>query len=233
MSLAIVALALASSAPKTGDGLPPGENLRPPLRAATNSPKSGAREATYRFVACVVDRHADIMRRVIEVGSPRDYERMSDRMTHTYGCPLMGYVGDSFETQFSSDQASIRGTIAEAFLKKAGNMGRFAPLPLAPSYQRPWFALTSRPGPIDEMATCTADIAPEAIVGLLNTKQDSREENAAIRELMPAIGRCLVKDYTLHADKLALRSALAEALYHRAFDPPPPSNDPPAQGSKQ
>ena len=42
-----------------------------------------------------------------------------------------------------------------------------------------------------------------------------------IKALVPSLGPCLGRNYQLNANPMAIRSALAEALYHRTFDAAP------------
>ena len=116
-------------------------------------------------------------------------------------------------------QDVMRGMLAEAALGKIGNADALAPVSAPASYQRDWFAATSRNPAVDEMAVCTAETNPAGVRDLLGTTPESPEELAAAQSLSATLGPCLPQGATLKANRQALRAALAEALYHRATAP--------------
>lgn len=114
----------------------------------------------------------------------------------------------------------MRGMIAEAALRGSAAAAGLQPLPLQQKrYIRAWFVATGRDPAVDEMAACVADTNPHGITALLATSPDTAEESWAIGELNPTLQACLAARTQLHADRMALRAALADALYQRARDP--------------
>ena len=78
--------------------------------------------------------------------------------------------------------------------------------------------MTGRLKVIDEMAMCVAAIDPAGVLRLLATKPNSGAQQQAFNALSPSLGSCLAKGYQLDSKPTAVRSALAEALYHRDTD---------------
>lgn len=114
----------------------------------------------------------------------------------------------------------LRGMMAEAVLEKTGKDEALQPVSAEASYERPWFAITGRDRSVDEMAVCTAAQNPAGIVALLATRPESPEEMASVKALSGTLGPCLPQGATLKANRQSLRSALAEALFHRSVEPP-------------
>lgn len=220
MSGLLLALAFTAAAPKAGEDHEIGTLLKPALAPHSNTDQTGARRGLYRIVECAVTRREDVMRHVLDAGDDSSYEKAYRVFPGLRGCRTGGYINDNVdETMFNADHASVRGMIGEAILKNTGKLDGMSALPVEKTYSREWFALTGRPRPIDEMATCVAASDPSAIAALLHTEQETPEEIAAIRSAAPAMGGCLQTGYKLNANPLSLRAALAEALYHRVFDP--------------
>jgi hypothetical protein len=114
----------------------------------------------------------------------------------------------------------MRGMIAEAALRGSTTASALQPLPLQQKrYIRPWFVATGRDSAVDEMSACVADTDPAGIVALVATVPNSSQESWAIGDLSPWLGKCLARGAELHADRIALRAALADALYQRVRDP--------------
>jgi hypothetical protein len=181
-----------------------------------------AREIQYRYIECSVSRIASDMRRILDFGFKGNYANALDKMGKRRGCAFTGYIDNGNRTiSFLSDEATLRGMIAEAFVKKNGGAAGLAVKPLQAVYKREWHAITTRPAAVDEMATCVAETNPAGIVAVLRTGHGSPEEVAAIRTISPSLGTCLGVGAKLTANRTAIRSALAEALYHRSYDAPP------------
>lgn len=122
--------------------------------------------------------------------------------------------------QFTPEEAGVsmdvlRGRLAEqAILAQPAALSALPPLPLQQKrYIRPWFAATSRPVAVDEMAACMADTDPSGIAALIRTVPRSEDENSAIDALSPSLRKCLSANVRLDAGREALRAALADALY--------------------
>ena len=114
----------------------------------------------------------------------------------------------------------MRGLIAEAALRDLSAAASLQPLPFQQkSYARPWFIATGRDPAVDEMGACVADTDPPGILALVATAPNSSQESWAIGDLNAWLGRCLARGAQLHADRTALRAALADALYQRVRNP--------------
>jgi hypothetical protein len=114
----------------------------------------------------------------------------------------------------------MRGMIAEAALRSSSSAAALQPLPLQQKrYLRPWFAATGRDPAVDEMSACIADTNPGGILALVATAPGSAQESFALGDLTPSLQKCLAAGTQLHADRTALRAALADALYQRIRNP--------------
>ncbi len=225
MSLTLFLLALAAAGDtRPSDDPALGSLLKPRQEQVVNPGKNNPVEYTYRLIECSVIRREIPMRRILDLGTAKDYGSFMNNIPGLRGCNVGGYVGENIvETRFSFDQPTLRGMISEAILKKNQKLNGLPVLPRTQTYSRPWYGLTSRPQAVDEMATCVADTDPMGIANILMTVTNSPEEKTAIGVVAPTLGQCLATGSKLNANRLALRSALAEALYHRTFDPAPQS----------
>jgi hypothetical protein len=221
VSLAAALLLLAASAPVDDPEL--GSRLKPRVERGVVQDDKIARERIYRYMECAVNRNESSMRRALESGTQESFDTAMDQMEKRRGCNFTGYFSDGDRSvYFSFDNATQRGMIAEAFVKKRGGIAGMATNPPQTLYPRQWHAITTRPAAVDEMATCVAETNPAGIMQLLETGHGSPEEAKAIRTISPSLGTCLGAGAKLTANRTAIRSALAEALYHRMYDAPPP-----------
>jgi hypothetical protein len=114
-----------------------------------------------------------------------------------------------------------RGILAEVVLKKKNHIGAKAlplsALPFQDNYIRPWFAVSKRPKDIDIMGVCMVETQPAAVLELLDTKPQSLEEKKSIMNVVGLLGPCLRDGVELKADRLTLRSVMAEAYFHRIY----------------
>lgn len=114
----------------------------------------------------------------------------------------------------------IRGMIAEAALRDSSSAASLQPLPFQEKrYLRPWFIATGRDPAVDEMSACIADTDPSGILAVIATVPDSSQESWALGNISPWLGKCLAAGAQLQSDRIALRAALADALYQRVRDP--------------
>jgi len=218
LAIALVLLASAQS----GDTRV-GSRLDPATRKVANADTSGSDATLYRFVECAVARREVKVRAAIDARNEAAYQKALDSLSDVQRCAASAYVAeDASVITLTSDRGTMRGFIGEAFVKKEPKRAAgLAPLPLQRTYVRDWYEMTGRARPVDEMATCVADTNPAGIVALLKTRIGSSDEKAAVSALAPSLGQCLATGYKLNTNRLGLRTALAEALYHRAFDPAP------------
>lgn len=66
-----------------------------------------------------------------------------------------------------------------------------------------------------EFGDCVLLKSPQATIDYLRTEQDSKEEGAEIKKLMPALSPCVAAGQELELSHKALRIALNEPVYHR------------------
>jgi hypothetical protein len=177
----------------------------------------------YRFIECAVARREVRVRGLVDARSEAGYQNALNGLSDVQRCSIDAYVAqDASVVSFASDRGTLRGFVAEAYLKKDTRRAAvLAPQPLQRTYARDWYEMTDRSRPIDEMATCVAETNPAGILALLKTDMGTKAEAAAIAAISPSLGACLAAGYKLNANRLGLRTALAEALYHRTFDAPP------------
>lgn len=226
MSALAIALSLLLAAPQgtqdLTEGARTGSRLDPATRATTNADTSQRDAAMLRFVECAVSRREGKLRDMIDARTEQGYQKGLDALSCVQRCSLDAYISqDATVVSFGTERGTMRGFVAEAFVRKYSKRAEaLAPLPLQRTYSRDWFEMTGRARPIDEMATCVAETNPAGILALLKTGIGSAEEKAAIGALSPSLGACLATGYKLNANRLGLRTALAEGLYHRAFDAP-------------
>lgn len=226
MSALAIALSLLLAAPQgtqdLTEGARTGSRLAPATRATTNADSSARDAAMLRFVECAVTRREAKLRDMIDARTESGYQKGLDALSGVQRCSLDAYVSqDATVISFGTERGTMRGFVAEAFVKRYRKRAEaLAPVPLQRTYSRDWFDMTGRARPIDEMATCVAETNPAGILALLKTGIGSVEEKAAIGALSPSLGACLATGYKLNANRLGLRTALAEGLYHRAFDAP-------------
>lgn len=224
-ALAIALSLLLAAAQGTQDlteGARTGSRLAPATRATTNADSSARDAAMLRFVECAVTRREAKLRDMIDARTESGYQKGLDALSGVQRCSLDAYVSqDATVISFGTERGTMRGFVAEAFVKRYRKRAEaLAPVPLQRTYSRDWFDMTGRARPIDEMATCVAETNPAGILALLKTGIGSVEEKVAIGALSPSLGACLATGYKLNANRLGLRTALAEGLYHRAFDAP-------------
>jgi len=199
-----------------------GSRLEPSRRAVTNADHGRVRQTLYRFVDCAVSRRRTQVRKVIDARTKNEQELASTAFYDVQRCNLDAYVAEtSSMVSMTADTGSMRGMVAEVFLKRDDKLDGHEPRPRRRIYERDWFPITSRARQIDEMAVCVADTNPAGIATVLRSEIATKAERAAIMALAPSFGPCLATGYKLEADMAALRASLAEALYHRAFDPEP------------
>lgn len=226
MSALAIALSLLLAASQgtqdLTEGARTGSRLDPATRATTNADTSQRDAAMLRFVECAVSRREGKLRDMIDARTEQGYQKGLDALSGVQRCSLDAYISqDATVVSFGTERGTMRGFVAEAFVRKYSKRAEaLAPLPLQRTYSRDWFEMTGRARPIDEMATCVAETNPAGILALLKTGIGSAEEKAAIGALSPSLGACLATGYKLNANRLGLRTALAEGLYHRAFDAP-------------
>lgn len=219
MSTLFIALALLAG---SGEESRVGSRLDPALRKVNNADVSAMNGALYRFAECAVARREDQVRKFIDARDPETVAKSYAALDNVQRCSVGGYLGDDVSyITYNVDLGVSRGFVAEAFVKKDRKRAE-ALQPLAPqkTYTADWYAVTGRPRPIDEMATCVAATNPSGILSLLKTEIGSNAEKAAVGALAPSLGTCLAQGYKLNANRLSLRTALAEGLYHRTFDAP-------------
>ena len=217
-----IAIALALLAGAADGETRVGSRLDPAARQVNNADMSELNGALYRFMECAVARREVRVRAFIDA---RDVETMKQNyvaLSDVPRCSVGGYLGNDVDyISYNTDISVTRGFVAEAFIKKDRKRAEALPaLPLQKTYSADWYAVTGRPQPFNEMATCVAATNPAGILTLLKTGIGSKEEKAAVGTLTPTLGQCLATGYKLNANRLSLRTALAEALYHRTFDAP-------------
>ncbi len=197
-----------------------GSRLDPAERANPNSSSVRSPATVYRIVQCEVRRRPDKAAAFLGATDAAQAAQEENILLDAGDCDF-GWLADprSLEIQFNATQSVIRGMTAEVLLDRDKGADAMQPLAFQLHYPRSWHALTGRNNAVDEMATCVADIDPQGIRKVLATDFDSAEERAALQALAPEFGKCLQAGYKLEGNPLGLRTALAEALYYRAFHP--------------
>lgn len=198
-----------------------------PVAAAVlfGSPAAAAPIDQIRTVAelgsCMYVSHKNAALELLNTASASESEDALQRLKDEKTC--FGHIPS--ESRLDTEVAAyskglMRGMIAEAAIRGSSAAAGLQPLPLQQKrYVRPWFAATGRDPSVDEMSACIADTNPGGILALVATVPNSAEESWTIGDLSPSLKRCLAAGTRLHADRTALRAALADALYQRLRDP--------------
>ncbi len=185
--------------------------------AGTASDAAAVR-AAHSMAKCVATKRPAASQRILAAVDPAGLKSAHRSIwASELGCYSDFEDGDDRRFAVSSDVQ--RGLIAEQLLLRSDSRTRaLAPLPLRPgSYQRSWFAGTGRSAVADEMGTCLAETDPAGIHAVLVTSPTTAEEQSAFNVLTPAMGKCLSAGAKLMGTRQAIRAALADALYQRAF----------------
>ncbi len=221
--VSLLALLLGAQDAAPGSSARTGSRLDPESRAITNADTSQADATMYRFMECAVARRGSRLRVLIDTRSESEFQAAYRALDDVQRCNVDAYIDNTASTiGFSADRGTMRGFVAEVFIKQdKKRVAVLAPEPLQRIYTRDWFAMTSRAAAVDEMSTCVADIEPQGIAALLKSAIGSDDQKVAISALLPAVGLCLSKTVRLKTNPLGLRTALAEALYHRVYDAAP------------
>lgn len=136
--------------------------------------------------------------------------RMSDCLSASVDQFLSGQVSMTIQPTM------VRGVIAEALYKLqfAGRPQPTSHVSAAPIIPAATVDPSNREEAIVyDFAQCVTESDPSAARSLVLSKIDSHEEQAAIAAITPSLSPCLYRGDTLKADRLTLRTRLAEALY--------------------
>jgi hypothetical protein len=221
-TLSLLLLAGGQNTDPLAEGPAVGSRLDPAIRRTTNPDNSAREAAMYRFAQCAVARRKGPLRNLLDARTPDQYDKAANALNDVQRCNLDAYVSNTaYIVSFSSERGTLRGMVAEVFVKQHKGAASLAPLAKQYTYPRDWHEMTGRARPVDEMATCIADTNPAGINALLDTAVGSKEQKAAIGALGPSLGACLGAGFKLNTNPLGLRTSLAEALYHRLYDAPP------------
>jgi len=218
-------LAVAVTSPAIANDPPLGSRLGERLKRGESRTNYEALRTAHRLAQCLYfKRGSDVIGRLTSL-SPDDQRRYERNLSKSVECRNATLVDSpSIEgVAVMTPPDVLRGIMAEAVLEKTGKAEALQPAPAqtGTAYRRDWFAITGRDPTVDEMAVCTAEQNPAAIRTLLETKPETPEELAAVKDLGATLGPCLPQGATLKANRQSLRAALAEALFHRAMAPSP------------
>lgn len=219
--MSVVALALVLLAGQSGDTRI-GSRLDPATRRVHNADMGNTEASLFRFTECIVALSESRARKFLDARTVADMEAAAavfDQSARASRCKNAGTVpGNAALVGYSTDPSTQRGMVAEAFIRKYPKHVNLAPAVAQVSYARGWHAMTGRPGAIDEMATCVAHLNPAGIVALTRTEYAGKKQTKALELLTPYFGTCLQAGFKMNTNALGIRTALTEALYHRAFD---------------
>lgn len=179
---------------------------------------------------CMFRSHRATALRLLNASSVADSDRAAARLKDERTC-FAGLPANSALDELLSNYSKglIRGMIAEAALRSSASASTLPARPLQQKrYLRPWFVTTGRDVAVDEMSTCVADADPHGILALIATEPNSFRESYTLGDLQPWLAKCLSAGSRVEADRIALRAALADALYQRLRNPAlseaPPKN---------
>lgn len=205
---------------------PLGSRLGSEVRSERKEDEASAARRGHVFASCMVNKRQNLAKRVVaqvdEKGYAAAYKAMTSGEIECFNAGLDDATHLTHGWRLDIPPAVLRGLLAEQLIKH--DWARYAALPALPrqlTYSRPWYAGTTRYEAVDEMATCASETAPAATLALLKTEPYSDLERAAFGTIAPTLGGCLRAGFELGANRQALRSALAEAMYQRIASPPP------------
>lgn len=120
--------------------------------------------------------------------------------------------------QISMGGPSFQGALAEALL--AGQeLKSLSPVEPSTTEVPHWLSDHPDQRVVEEMAICLSDRHPQESAELVQSSPGSPAESAAFNALTPLFGPCLIRGATLHANRVGIHLALADALYHRVTGP--------------
>ena len=178
-------------------------------------------QAAHQLAGCIVVKRGSSARSFLDSRDLADVKKIASQMGGEVDCIANIERNDLVEgIRVNYPEDIMRGDIAEELLKRNQSAVQLLqPLPIEKTYARPWFAFTGRNVSVYEMAACVSSTNPAGIMALVRTEPFSGEENAALGNLIPAMGPCLVAGAKLDAKREPLRAALADALYQRIANP--------------
>ena len=182
--------------------------------------ESDSAMTAHEMARCMLDRKPKDVRAFLTETNEVENHRAAQKLSATMDCFAIGgdENAEAAIVMFSIDV--MRGMLAEELIKVSHRSFEQLPaLPAQRGYARRWFAVSERAGAVDEMATCTADVNPRAVLALIDTRPYSDQERAAIGAIAPVLGNCLVAGAKVDANRQALRAALADALFQRVANP--------------
>lgn len=207
-------IATAQAEPPTGSRL--GNRLKPLANPSFRDPD----ELSQRTAQCAASLYSSDVKKVFEATTLEDRTKARNGIGLLERCSMSYLLGGEGEVYvFNINPPQYDGMLGEEMVKEGGQLAKQAAMPPEPDYNRTWFGLTGRPIALDDMAVCMVYIAPREVGALFSTRIKSKDENAAVNALVPAMGQCLQQGVELHADARAVRTALGEAMYRRIYAP--------------
>ena len=214
--LAVAFAAAAMADPPIGSRL--GDRLKAQEIKTQKEQNAGAHEVA----SCMAARKSNLVHRLLSATTVEEAEHYNTRLSgDVEDCFVKRAMNDLVEAeQVAFPLDVMRGMLAEDLvLQSRSTFAQLPPLPIQKTYSRSWFAVTSRPLPVDEMATCVAETRPGGVLNLLTTEPYSDAERAAFSALIPFLTPCLSAGAKLEGKMEPLRAALAEALFQRVNFP--------------
>ena len=216
-TLAVVAIAASTAHAEPPTGSRMGNRIKKVENASFRDPYVIA----YRVARCAAALKRPDVRRIIDAPTVAAREEARTRVNHLSNCNASYLFGNEAEyLSYSIDQNVNDGMYAEAVLMEDKVSRNLPALPIQSDYTRGWFAASERKPVLNETAVCVANIAPAKVFALFDTKIASKEEMAATNAMGGELGQCVPAGIEMHIDARGLRSALGEAMYHRAYDQP-------------
>lgn len=222
--IALLALPVAGASAQSGDPAV-GSRLGSRTQAGkSNNSADDAIKASYRHAQCIYFSRDRTVKRWLTTADPQEYQNAAREVFKLVECDSMAFADPWVDNiSISNGNAGNRGMLAEMALRKEGKLtpkaGPLPALPLEEGYNRSWFAMTSRTGSLDAMAICFAETQPQLVFDLLRTEPTSVQEKTVIGQVADKIGTCLIGGAQLRANAYLLRTALAEAYFHRIYGP--------------
>lgn len=122
--------------------------------------------------------------------------------------------------EMSMGGAAFRGALAEALLARQ-DLQSFVPIEPSKTEVPYWLSDKTDQRVVEEMAICVSDRDPHNSAKLVQSNPGSPTEADAFTALTPLLGPCLIRGTALHANRVGIRLAIADAVYHRTADSGP------------
>lgn len=179
-----------------------------------------ARAVSDKFAACIVRRHYRQVVKALATDMAQQYESLPKLMDREcfFGRDGVQQSHGLSEVQLNIGPESFRGALYKALVERkfARHAAEFGPTPAVMPVEN---------GQVLTFAGCVVRRDPAGSLQLLLATAGTKQEDAALAQLRPQLGQCLVQGATFGFSKAILVAYLAEAYYREAMASNPAGAD--------